>query len=327
MSGNRQYKLSASNIGWDKKDDPRVIARMKELGYQGLEIAPTRLFPDTPYAHRNMAAMLGIALRREFDFSVPSMQSIWFGVEGNIFAPEAQRDLLETTNCAFKFAHAMGCHSLVFGCPRARNIPEGRTEAEAREFFRKAAMIADSYHSQLAMEANPPIYHTNFLNTTRQAIDFVRSMKVPGLSVNLDVGTMVYNGEDPADFAGADDAYGFAVEVKACQALKAEIEVPGADIGFVGPAVDGQKQGHGVLRDGIRRVGGNTIYGQLSLTGPDIHIVKAGAPQSQDLYAHFAELVHHGSGNRVVYKHAHGIIALGQRNSIFIQTGLKILDL
>ena len=31
MSGNRQYKLSASNIGWDKKDDPRVIARMKEL--------------------------------------------------------------------------------------------------------------------------------------------------------------------------------------------------------------------------------------------------------------------------------------------------------
>lgn len=201
MSGNRQYKLSASNIGWDKKDDPRVIARMKELGYQGLEIAPTRLFPDTPYAHRNMAAMLGIALRREFDFSVPSMQSIWFGVEGNIFAPEAQQDLLETTNCAFKFAHAMGCHSLVFGCPRARNIPEGRTEAEAREFFRKAAMIADSYHSQLAMEANPPIYHTNFLNTTRQAIDFVRSMNAPGLSVNLDIGTMVYNGEDLADFA------------------------------------------------------------------------------------------------------------------------------
>ena len=35
MSGNRQYKLSASNIGWDKKDDPRVIARMKELGNQG----------------------------------------------------------------------------------------------------------------------------------------------------------------------------------------------------------------------------------------------------------------------------------------------------
>ena len=45
MSGNRQYKLSASNIGWDKKDDPRVIARMKELGYQGLEIAPHPAFP------------------------------------------------------------------------------------------------------------------------------------------------------------------------------------------------------------------------------------------------------------------------------------------
>ena len=57
MSGNRQYKLSASNIGWDKKDDPRVIARMKELGYQGLEIAPTRVFSSEPYAQLSGAAL------------------------------------------------------------------------------------------------------------------------------------------------------------------------------------------------------------------------------------------------------------------------------
>lgn len=201
MSGEIGYKLSASNIGWEKKDDARVIALMKQLGYKGLEVAPTRLFPDTPYAHRTMAAMLSIAMRREFDFSIPSMQSIWFGAEGNIFDPATKNDLLETTNCAFKFAHAMGCHSLVFGCPRARNMPEGHTEAEAEDFFRKAAMVAESYGSKLAMEANPPIYNTNFLNTTRQAVDFVRKLKAPGLSVNLDVGTMVYNNENPADFA------------------------------------------------------------------------------------------------------------------------------
>ncbi len=201
MSGKTGYQLSASNIGWEKKDDARVIARMKELGYKGLEVAPTRLFPDTPYEHRNMAAMLSIAMRREFDFSIPSMQSIWFGVEGNIFTPAAKLPLLEKTNAAFTFAHAMGCHNLVFGCPRARNIPDGHTAEEADDFFRQAARIAHSYDSKLAMEANPPIYNTNFLNTTREAFDFVRRLAEPGLSVNLDVGTMVYNGENPADFA------------------------------------------------------------------------------------------------------------------------------
>lgn len=201
MSSEVMYKLSASNIGWEKKDDAHVIAHMKKLGYKGLEVAPTRLFPDTPYAHRTTAAMLSIALKREFDFSIPSMQSIWFGVQGNIFDAATRRGLIDSTNCAFKFAHAMGCHSLVFGCPKARSVPEGHDASEADDFFRTAAMIAKSYGSRLAIEANPPIYETNFLNTTREAVDFVRRLNEPGLAVNLDVGTMIFHGENPADFA------------------------------------------------------------------------------------------------------------------------------
>ena len=41
-------KCSASNIGWRPEEDQRVWQLLKEYGYQGLEIAPTRVFPGGP---------------------------------------------------------------------------------------------------------------------------------------------------------------------------------------------------------------------------------------------------------------------------------------
>ena len=133
-------------------------------------------------------------------------------------------------------------------------------------------------------------------------------------------------GEDPADFAGADDANGLAVEIKACQALETKIEVPGADIGLVGAAVDGQQQGHGVLGNGIGGVGGHPVDGELAARCPDIHIVEAGAPQGDNLHAHFIELLHNGRIHGVVDEDAHGIKAGSQGDGVRIEPGFKILD-
>ena len=46
-----------------------------------------------------------------------------------------------------------------------------------------------------AVEPNPPIYGTNFLNTTVQAIQFVRKLNQSGIGINIDIGTMIYNRE------------------------------------------------------------------------------------------------------------------------------------
>ena len=42
-------KLSVSNIGWKMEEDEYVYSLMKKYGYSGLEIAPTRIFPEAPY--------------------------------------------------------------------------------------------------------------------------------------------------------------------------------------------------------------------------------------------------------------------------------------
>ena len=41
-------KLSISNIGWSQDNDETIYELMKKYDYQGIEIAPTRIFPDNP---------------------------------------------------------------------------------------------------------------------------------------------------------------------------------------------------------------------------------------------------------------------------------------
>ena len=195
------FKLAASNIGWTAAQDETVWQWMKDLGCTGLEIAPTRLFPDAPYECCNGAALFAGVMYQRYGFSVVSMQSIWYGRTGNIFVPEEAAELEEYTLAALEFARSCRCGNLVFGCPRNRNRPEGADEKTAEEFFRRLGPEAARRGAVIALEPNPPMYNTNYLNTTRQALDLLKKLETPGLAVNLDVGAMVANGETAADVA------------------------------------------------------------------------------------------------------------------------------
>lgn len=195
-------KLSVSNIAWTKEQDRIVYDRMRALGFTGLEIAPTRIFPEAPYEHLTEAAKWADALQKEEGFEVPSMQSIWYGRNEQLFGNPAEREaLLDYTKKGISFAVAIGCGNLVFGCPRNRNIPEeklvcrAQLEEEAVSFFRA---IGDEAHRQgtvIGMEANPAMYHTNFINDTQSALALIAAVDSKGFRLNLDLGTMLQNEE------------------------------------------------------------------------------------------------------------------------------------
>ena len=192
-------RLSISNIAWDKADDEAVYAEMQAHGFAGLELAPTRVFPQDPYDQLSSAALFGGYLKNKWGFAVPSIQSIWYGQQGSIFnAGEAER-LLDYTAGAYQFAHALNCPSLVFGCPKNRMRPLGADETEAEAFFRQAGSLAARYGVRLAIEANAPVY-TNYLTRTADAFALVRRLGSPGLAVNLDLSTVLANGERLRDF-------------------------------------------------------------------------------------------------------------------------------
>lgn len=224
-----RVKLAISNIGWNGADDEKVYALMKKYGFSGLEIAPTRLFSE-PYEKNEEAHIWSEQLKKTYGFDVPSMQSIWFGRQEKLFGTDGERQVLEEyTKAAIKFAAAIGCKNLVFGCPRNRNMPVGtdceerkaceertvheeRKECEERTvrenqvlaaaFFKRLGAYAAECGTAIGMEANPPIYHTNYINDTASALCLIREVDSPGFRLNLDTGTMIENKEDVSVLSG-----------------------------------------------------------------------------------------------------------------------------
>lgn len=75
----------------------------------------------------------------------------------------------------------------------------GDSDAAAEAFFMQAGNLAARYGVRLAIEANPPMY-TNYLNGTAEAFSLVKRLDNPGLAVNLDLSTMLAQGEKLQNF-------------------------------------------------------------------------------------------------------------------------------
>ena len=195
-------KLAFSNIGWAREDDETVLSALKALGYSGLEIAPPRFIGENPYARAKEAAAQSERIKAEYGLEVCSMQSLWTGRGERIAESDSNRAaLLELSRMAFDFSKALGCENLVFGCPKNRAVNSKADEETNEAFLRELAEMAAERGEVLALEANPDIYGTNYLNHTRDAVALARRLG-HGAGVNLDFGTIIQNGEDPHDAAG-----------------------------------------------------------------------------------------------------------------------------
>ena len=72
-------KLSISNIAWSSEYDLEMYDFLKEHAYLGLEIAPTRILPDSPYQRLSEAKQFKSFLETNYNLKISSIQSICFG--------------------------------------------------------------------------------------------------------------------------------------------------------------------------------------------------------------------------------------------------------
>lgn len=190
-------KLAISNIGWEAPNDIYIYDLMKKYGYSGLEIAPTRIFPQHPYDNLTEAELWSRKLKKEYGFTIPSMQSIWYGRQEKLFGTVEERErLVNYTKRAIHFSAAIGCKNIVFGCPRNRSIPEGVDAQIGVSFFKEMGDYAAKHDVVIGIEANPTIYNTNYINDTLSALSLIQKVESDGFKLNLDVGTMIANDED-----------------------------------------------------------------------------------------------------------------------------------
>lgn len=190
--------LSISNIAWKAEYDSEMYKYLETTGFNGLEIAPTRIFPENPYDHLSEAKEYVLQLKNEFGLVISSMQSIWYSRKENIFTSNVERKLLtDYTRKACVFANTIGCKNLVFGNPRNRDTLDIiGNYPKAIDFFHAIGEIALENDTIIAIEPNPIIYNTHFINYTEQAVELVNKANSAGVKVNFDLGSVIYNGED-----------------------------------------------------------------------------------------------------------------------------------
>jgi len=191
-------KLSISNIAWSKDQDDEMYSKIKEMGFHGIEIAPSRIFGERPYDKLDIAKDWALSIREKFGLEISSMQSIWYGRKENLFHTiEERENLFDYSVKAINFARAISCGNLVFGCPRNRFMENksSRAEEDAIVFFKAIGATAQAYGIKFGIEPNPTIYNTNYLNTTDEVHQLLASIGNSGLGINLDLGTILYNSE------------------------------------------------------------------------------------------------------------------------------------
>lgn len=189
-------KLAASNLAWSPQQDSTVLRYMADHGFTGLEVAPTKIVQNMPYDYPEEAREYSEKIKSEYGLQICSMQSLWYGIPQRIAeSAETQAMLLEYTKRAIRFADAIECRNIVFGCPRNRVIKNDGEKHIVEEFLLKCAEESAKYGIVIAVEANPPIYQTNYLNNTYQVLDLIKRQNHPSLKLNLDCGTVIENGE------------------------------------------------------------------------------------------------------------------------------------
>lgn len=194
-------KLAFSNIAWNADEDAAAPALLCGLGVQGVEVAPTRLWPDWAGATPEAAAAFSQAMHAA-GLATPSFQSLLFGrPDLQVFGtPQQQSDLVAHLARVAQLAAAMQARVLVFGSPKNRDrgtlSPEAAME-QAVAFFRRAGQVCADVGVTLCIEANPAVYGCNFITRWSEAAELVRRCAHPGVGLHLDTACTLLAGDDP----------------------------------------------------------------------------------------------------------------------------------
>jgi sugar phosphate isomerase/epimerase len=177
-------------------DFGRTCDYVKEVGYDGIEIAPFTFanhINDIPPKTRAEI----VARAKESDLEIIGFHWLLNGPEGlhvttedrSIRAKTSQylKDIVEC--CA-----EIGGTRLIFGSPHQRNVAEGQTYASA---FDNARSVFEQLLPKL--EANNIVFcmeqlasnETNFCHTAEQTVDLIKAVSHPNFQLLLDTKAMI----------------------------------------------------------------------------------------------------------------------------------------
>ena len=111
--------LAISAIAWEPSEDDAAASILREHGFTGVELAPTKIFPRPHCAADAEIAACQEAWSRR-GLRIVAMQALLFGRPELTVFGEARKQTLEYLCGVARLGGRLGAGALVFGSPRNR---------------------------------------------------------------------------------------------------------------------------------------------------------------------------------------------------------------
>jgi D-psicose/D-tagatose/L-ribulose 3-epimerase len=192
-------KIAISNLAWAPDDDRAVASLLVSAGVQGVELAPSKIWPGTP------PLKVGEAERyaewwRDRGLEVVALQGILFGrPELQLFGDPAAVQALQNHLLGMaKLAARLGARIIVLGAPGNRRrgaLDLDRAIELAAAVLRTSAEVAHNEGCALCIEPAPVQYGCDFINTAAEGATLVGAVGHPGFRLHLDSAALSLTGE------------------------------------------------------------------------------------------------------------------------------------
>ena len=192
-------KLAVSNIAWDPAEFEEHVGLLGELGCDGVELAPSCLWPEPAEATRQERTQIKALIQRA-GLEVTGLHSLLY-TRPDLQCFKDRQTLRETVAYLKAMAELcadLGGRVLVFGSPRNR-IRHGRDLEEcmawAVEGFAEVAHTAARCGVTFCIEPLAPS-ETEFIQSSREGMALVERVGRPHFGLHLDAKALVGAGED-----------------------------------------------------------------------------------------------------------------------------------
>jgi sugar phosphate isomerase/epimerase len=188
-------KFALCNEMFEGRPMAEVCSVAKQLGYDGIEIAPFTLSAsaeDISSRQRNQTRQI----LADHGLETVGLHWLFAGPKGlHITTTDDKiwgrtRDYL---SCLLDLCSDLGGRVLVLGSPKQRSLPAGQTPedgtARAVELLESVLNKAGELDLTICLEPLSPV-ETNFINTVAEGMKIVRQINHPNLKIHLDVKAM-----------------------------------------------------------------------------------------------------------------------------------------
>lgn len=193
-------KIAISNLSWEVSEDKQVLELLKKYHIKGIEIAPTKIWPDI-----SKASVKNIKEYRKFwndnGIEITSITSLLFGhPELTIFENNETRG--KTLNYLVEMARIgglLGAKVMIFGSPKNRlrgKLKKEETQKIAIDFFHKLAVKIKPYNINFCVEPLGKTYNCDFIINVAEAIKLIKDVNYPNFRSHIDIGSIEGNDED-----------------------------------------------------------------------------------------------------------------------------------